>query len=95
MPLSTSEEEEDHYDDNTTIEATELQGLDQPSNTINGFMGSLPQDDIATSPTQNLGRYEATKCSIRLFWQRQVSATVAHDACRDHFGTYMLCDRRL
>ena len=25
--------------------------------------------------------------STALFWKRQVSATVPHDCCRDHFGT--------
>lgn len=27
---------------------------------------------------------------IKVFWRRQIVATVPHDACRDHFGTYIL-----
>lgn len=26
---------------------------------------------------------------VKTFWRRQISATVAHDACRDHLGAYV------
>ena len=51
----------------------------------------VPSERAArASVRSNEGYLQSLRRSTLLFWKRQVSATVAHEACRDHFGTHIL-----
>ncbi len=81
MDSPTTTEEDDQR------EATQLQDYDYATTLVpNGAMAS---NAIASNPPANRkrGQIQSMQTSLKKFWGRQVSATVPHDACRDHFGT--------
>lgn len=79
MASSNSETE---HDDEDEIEATEMRGYQEPPT-------SRPCDPVKA--ISGFGRvYRSLKLRIprplKNFWNNQVSVTVSHDNCRDHFG---------
>ena len=79
MASSNSETEHDDEDD---IEATEMHAYEEPTT-------SRPCDP--KKPMSSLERvYRRLKLGIprplKNFWNNQVSVTVSHEQCRDHFG---------
>ena len=85
-PASISEERQEH--EAVDREATELGAYDQVLRTSsdhdNNTSAQVPN---ACSATPNGANLTSRRRSLAKFWQRQVSATVPHEACRDHFGT--------
>ena len=85
-PASISEEPRGH--EAVDREATELGTYDQVLH-----IGSSAQDNSsaqipnACNARPNGANLPARRRSLAKFWQRQVCATVPHEACRDHFGT--------
>ena len=64
--------------DNNEREATELNDYEDDHNASETYPGpSISNESYA----------QFFRRSTALFWKRQVSATVPHDCCRDHFGT--------
>ena len=88
MASRQSEDRVDRTDDYQR-EATELVDHEDISNLSNDLHRPALQEEAAGDAyrTADQGRIGAFNRSIRLFWQRQISTTVAHNACRDHFGT--------
>jgi len=92
MESPTTTEEDDQR------EATQLQEYDHATTLVpNGAMASSA---VVSNPAANRkhGRIQSMQTSLQNFWERQVSATVLHDACRDHFGTpnpLLRCELRL
>lgn len=66
-------------------EATEMNHYDRSSDL------SMPVSDNLRAISANTGSPEGClhrlNSSVKTFWKRQVRVTVAHEACRDHFGT--------
>ena len=76
-PEEGSPEQEDYND----REATELNEYDEDAryhNVVCQTGYGLRADPNAT--------IDARFKSLKAFWKRQISVTVAHEACRDHFG---------
>lgn len=64
-------------------EATEMERYDG----ILGRRNEIPESENgpSTSPgARSNGRFK----SLKAFWSQQISATVPHEACRDHFGMH-------
>ena len=79
MASSNSETE---HDDEDEIEATEMHAYQEPT---------TGRPCNPKKPVSSLGRvYHSLKLGIprplKNFWNNQVSVTVSHDKCRDHFG---------
>ena len=81
-PASFSEEGQEH--EIVDREATELGTYDQDLHTGSAYDNSSAQMPNACNARPNGANLPS---SLAKFWQRQVSATVPHEACRDHFGT--------
>ena len=62
------------------LEATQLQDHDNASPTGS----NEPSNTNAACPETWLGKQTRP---IKVFWRRQIVATVPHNGCRDHFGT--------
>ena len=83
---STQPEDIPADSDNNEREATELDDYDgdrtvSDCSTRSSEYGARSAHSVSTqSYTQSWKR------SMTLFWKRQVSATVPHECCRDHFG---------
>ena len=84
----TSSETPPQYADDREREATELRNV---GGNLARSNGSIRPSEGAThgSIRSNEGYLQSLRMSTALFWKRQVSATVPHEACRDHFGTYI------
>lgn len=79
---TTPPEEYSEHDDDTEREATEM-------DSYNGVLGGNGESlgsrrGARVHPESNNSYFKPIKC----FWKRQVSATVPHEACRDHFGMH-------
>lgn len=76
------------YADDGEREATELGDV---GGNLARSNGSIRPSEGAIHGTirSNDGYLQSLRRSTALFWKRQVSATVPHEACRDHFGTYI------
>lgn len=88
MPPTSSEEENEYGDDNDR-EATEMSGYESMARS--GGLNPSPQRQTTASVNGGLDKY-FYRClkSAKTFWQRQVAVSVVHDACRDHFGTFVV-----
>ena len=88
MPSLQAEAE---HGDNDEIEATEMFGRQEPSPT-----GAA----CSTKPTSTWGKVcysleQRLPPPVKKFWNNQVSATVAHDRCRDHWGRQKQSQQKL
>lgn len=95
-PVSSLPEEscEDHLVDHEEYierEATELANYDRVTNGSNGDMSSCvpgANAEIVPADRQPGGLNLSLPWNIlKKFWHRQISTTVTHVNCRDHFGT--------
>ena len=68
--------------DNGEREATELNDYESDYNTR-----SAARETNSGHSVSNENYAQSFRRSTALFWERQVSAIVPHDCCRDHFGT--------
>ena len=59
------------------------------------YINSSAQEQGAGDTIPNGAYFPSTRRSLAKLWQRQVSATVLHDACRDHLGTHIFSFARL
>ena len=84
-PASFSEERQEH--EAVDREATELGAYDRVLRTNGDHDNTSAQVPNPCSATPNGTNLPSRRRSLAQFWQRQVSATVPHEACRDHFGT--------
>ena len=84
-PASFSEEGQEH--EVVDREATELGTYDQVLHTGSAHDNNSAQMPDACNARANGANLPTRRRSLAKFWQRQVSATVPHEACRDHFGT--------
>ena len=84
-PASFPEERQEHED--VDGEATELGTYDQGLDTGSAYDNGPAQMPNACNARLNGSNLPSRRRSLAKFWQRQVSATVPHEACRDHFGT--------
>ena len=81
MPSSQAETE--HIGEE--IEATEMHRYQESPNGTQGHRAAdLAFSRVYCSMERIIPR------SIRSFWNNQISVTVAHDSCRDHFGMDIL-----
>lgn len=85
--VSSSSDDRSDNEDNREREATEMAYYEGFSTRPNGSVipttdGAPPGDAIRE------GYLPTFRDSIKTFWKRQVSPTVARDACRDHFGMH-------
>lgn len=69
-------------------EATEMNVQDGVARSSDSTM-PVSEDLRATSAStaRSDGYPHCLHVAVKNFWKRQVRATVAHEACRDHFGT--------
>lgn len=69
-------------------EATEMNHQDGVAHNSDSSM-PVPEDLRVTSASteRSEGFPHGLHVAVKKFWKRQVRATVAHEACRDHFGT--------
>lgn len=85
---STSPLEEHHqHEGEIEREATEMGEYDEVLRRDSLFTDASAQRPRASNATPNGVYFQSAGRSLAKLWQRQVSATVPHDACRDHFGT--------
>lgn len=83
---SSTQDQQSEIEDRDEHEATEM-GRYGNVNRSDDRLTSLTEGAHTTAVTTN-GRYFGSfRGSVKAFWQRQIRATVAHEACRDHFGT--------
>ena len=97
MSTAQTEVEESRNNDPNEREATELRDHDDAANSLPISSATTAMDDEATGSNVEPRPRERKSAAdmIRTFWQRQVVVTVAHEACRDHFGTYCANDPRI
>ena len=79
--MSSPQAEAEHGDDDG-IEATEMYGHQEPSPT---------RSESSTEPISTWDNFcyslnQRIPPAVKKFWSNQVSATVSHDKCRDHWG---------
>ena len=67
-------------------EATSMNEFGQHTDTIGNGSPAICSNVTMTQILQGRRAQSHRESAIQAFWRRQVSATVAHDACRDHFG---------
>lgn len=68
-------------------EATEMEHYNQVLSRSSVDINSSAQQPHADNATPNGAYFSSTRRPLAKLWQRQVSVTVPHDACRDHYGT--------
>lgn len=85
-PASPLEERQEHEGD-ADREATEMAEYDEVLCRSSVCITSNAQGLHASNATIDGAYFSSLRRSIAKLWQRQVSATVPHEACRDHFGT--------
>lgn len=84
-PASVLEERQEH--EAVDREATELGAYDQVLRASSAHDNTSAHMPNLCNATSNGANISSRRRSLAKFWQRQVSATVPHEACRDHFGT--------
>ena len=85
-PASSLVERQEHEGD-AEREATEMENYDGALRRSSVDTNSSAQRQRAGSGTPRGAYSPLTRGALAKMWQRQVSATVPHDACRDHYGT--------
>ena len=85
-PASPLVERQEHEGD-ADREATEMENYHGVLRQSSVYNNSSAQRQRAGSGTPSGAYSPFTRASLAKIWQRHVSATVPHDACRDHFGT--------
>ena len=73
--------------DNDEREANELNDYEGDRIASGYNTGSAGCETDTVHSVGNENHAQSFQRSIALFWKRQVSATVPHECCRDHFGT--------
>ena len=71
---------------NNEREATELNNYEGDRIASGYNTRSAGRETNPVCPISNENYAQSFRRSIVLFWKRQVSATVPHECCRDHFG---------
>ena len=79
--------EHQEHEDDAEREATEMENYNGVLRRSSVYMNSSAQQQPARSGTPSGAYSPFTRRSLAKMWQQQVSATVPHDACRDHYGT--------
>ena len=74
-------------DGHTDREATEMRDYIDVPRSSSIYISPSTQNPRACTTTSNGGYLSITRKCLAKLWQRQVSVTVPHDACRDHLGT--------
>ena len=78
--MEQSEGEEAHR-----LEATEMGDYSRDNS-----ISACPDGDVPDRiGRQHEDHFFSFLIPVKTFWRRQISVIVAHDACRDHLGTYM------
>ena len=72
---------------NNEREATELNDYEDDRIASGYNARSTGRETHLVHSVSNENYVQSCRRSIALFWKRQVSATVPHECCRDHFGT--------
>ena len=72
---------------NNEREATELNDYEGDLIASDYNTRSAERETYPVRSIRNENYAQSFRRSIALFWKRQVSATVPHECCRDHFGT--------
>ena len=85
-PASPLLERQEHQAD-AEREATEMENYDPVLRRSSVSIHSSAQRQRATTGTPSGAHSASTRTSLAKWWERQVSVTVPHDACRDHYGT--------
>lgn len=85
LPASSLEDRQEHEGD-VDREATEMGEYDEVLRRSSVYMNSSAQMSRPSNATSKAAHFLSKWRSLAKWWQRQVSATVQHDACRDHFG---------
>ena len=93
-PASPLVERQEHQAD-AEREATEMENYDGVLRPSSVCINSSAQRQRAGNGTPSGAYSSFTRASLAKWWQRQVSATVPHDACRDHYGTPIFLFARL
>lgn len=93
-PASPLEERQDH-DGDADREATEMGDYDEVLRRSHVYINSSANGSRASNATPNRVYVPSMRRSVAKLWQRQVSPTVPHNACRDHLGTPILSLTRL
>ena len=73
--------------ENDEREATELNDYESDHIGSDYNTRSAARETYSGPSVSNENYAQSFRRSTALFWKRQVSATVPHDCCRDHFGT--------
>ena len=73
--------------DNNEREATELNDYDGDQIVSECNTRSAGRETSSGHSVTNENYAQCVRRSTARFWKRQVSATVPHECCRDHFGT--------
>lgn len=78
--------------DSDEREAAELQPYNQPAIRNAASVMTAADDDARSVRTNRLKRQSPQSLldSVRSFWARHVVVTVPQEACRDHFGGWIL-----
>ncbi|KAL2041569.1 hypothetical protein N7G274_005951 [Stereocaulon virgatum] len=85
MEHPPSETPPEQPEEDSEREATELADFrGHPSRSSDSIIPS--QGAASASIRSNEGYLQSLRRSTLVFWKRQVSATVPHEACRDHFA---------
>lgn len=82
-PQDVRSDPEDHHEHEAT-EMNHYEGV----NRSNELLPPLPERARATADETHERYFHSFRKSVKTFWKRQIRATVAHEACRDHFGTH-------
>lgn len=93
-PASPLEQCPEHGGDSNR-EATEMGDYAEVLRRSSVYINSSAQEQGAGDTIPNGAYFPSTRRSLAKLWQRQVSATVLHDACRDHLGTHIFSFARL
>ena len=70
----------------TQREATPLGELSEGAGTVANESSDCRRSTLGPTSGQGHEGRHPIPAIVQTFWRRQVSATVAHDACRDHLG---------
>ena len=76
-------------------EATELSNF-EGDRTASDYSNMIPEHEMDSGHAASNDSYlDVLQRSLAASWKRQVSASVPHESCRDHFGTLIpsLCKR--
>ncbi len=85
---STRQDTRAEHDDHHELEATEMDRYQGVNN--DDHHSELREDACATAIDEHERYFPTLRKSVKTFWKCQVRATVAHEACRDHFGMHSI-----